>query len=99
MNEINSGSPFEILFPPEGSPYSLTGTAMIKGKDSKEVKEVFDFIANDFFLYDKEYFSPEQVLKKQENKIKDYPQNIPYADMHGISEIDEKERLLELWKY
>lgn len=97
--KINSGSPFEIVYPPQGSPYSLTGTAMIKGKDNKEVQEVFDYIANDFFLYDKENFSPEQVLKKQKNKIKGYPQNIPYADMHGISEIKEKERLLELWKY
>ena len=99
IDEINSGSPFEIVYPPQGSPYSLTGTAMIKGKNSKEVQEVFDYIANDFFLYDKENFSPEQVLKKQKNKIKGYPQNIPYADMHGISEIKEKERLLELWKY
>lgn len=99
MDEINKGSPFEIVYPKEGSPYSLTGTAMIKGKDTKKVEEIFEFIANDFFIYDKENFSPEQVLVKQNNNIKGYPTNIQYADMTGISEISEKERLLQLWKY
>ena len=60
---------------------------------------VFDFIINDFLMYDKEYFSPEQILKEQDNKIENYPQNIQYADMSGIEDIDEKERLLSLWKY
>ncbi|MGX8832881.1 extracellular solute-binding protein [Amedibacillus sp. YH-ame6] len=99
MNEINNGSPFEVVFPPEGSPYSLTGTAMIKGKDSEKVREIFDFITNDFFIYDKENFSPEQVLVKQKNNIKNYPTDIPYANMDGIQKISEKERLLSKWKY
>lgn len=99
VDEINNGSPFKIVYPEEGSPYSLTGTAMIKGKNNDDVQEVFDFIANDFFLYDKENFSPEQVLVKQKNNMKGYPENIHYADMTGISEIAEKERLLDLWKY
>ena len=99
MDEINKGSPFEIVYPEEGSPFSLTGTAIIKGKDNEDVKEVFDYIANDFFVYDKENFSPEQVLVHQKNNIKGYPENIHYADMDGISEIREKERLLKLWQY
>lgn len=100
MDEINKGSPFEIVYPPEGSPFNLTGTAMIKGREKNErIRRVFDFIANDFFLYDKENFSPEQVLVEQKNNIKNYPQDIHYADMDGISNIHEKERLLELWKY
>ena len=99
MDEISKGSPFEIVYPEEGSPYSLTGTAIIKGKDTEEVREIFEFIANDFFIYDKENFSPEQVLVKQKNNIKGYPENIHYANMQGISEIKEKERLLKLWKY
>ncbi len=100
MEQINSGSPFKIIYPKEGSPYSLTGTALIKGReDDEKIREVFDFIIEDFFLYDKQYFSPEQVLTQQENKIENYPSNIHYADMQGISDIDEKERLLELWKY
>lgn len=100
MEQINGGSPFKIIFPQEGSPYSLTGTGLIKGReDDEKIREVFDFIIEDFFIYDKEYFSPEQVLMQQENKIENYPRNIRYADMQGISDIDEKERLLELWKY
>ena len=100
MDEINKGSPFEIIYPKEGSPYSLTGVALIKGREQdKKVKEVFDFISQDFLIYDKENFSPEQVLVEQKNNIKNYPTNIHYADMTGISNIDEKERLLELWKY
>lgn len=100
MEQINTGSPFEIIYPPEGSPYSLTGTGMVKGREENEkINEVFNFIINDFFLYDKENFSPEQVLKTQSNKIENYPTNIHYANMKGISDIDEKERLLKLWKY
>ena len=99
MEEINNGSPFEVIYPPEGSPFSLTGTAIIKDKNTEEVNKIFDFIANDFFIYDKENFSPEQVLEKQNNNIKNYPTNIHYANMDGIQEISEKERLLSKWKY
>ncbi|MEJ8737320.1 extracellular solute-binding protein [Erysipelotrichaceae bacterium HCN-30851] len=100
MEQINNGSPFKIIYPPEGSPYSLTGAALIKGReDDKAVKEVFDYITHEFLIYDKAHFSPEQVLKTQENKIENYPQNIQYANMEGISDMQEKERLLKLWKY
>lgn len=99
VNELNNGNNFEILEPEYGSPYSLTGTSIVKGKrDNPGVEEVFDFIANDFMVYDKENFSPEQVLKEQKNNIENYPQ-WQYADMTGIEDIAEKERLLSLWKY
>lgn len=101
VNEINKGSNFEIVYPAEGSPYSLTGTAMIKGHASEDgnVQDIFHFIVNDFLLYDKEHFSPEQILVDQRNTIANYPQNIPYADMQGIDHMDEKLRLLAMWKY
>ncbi len=100
VNEINAGQPLEIIFPETGSPYSLTGSAVIKGHTEKPgVQEVFDFIANEFIVYDKENFSPEAVFEGQHNQIPHYPQNIQYADMHGIQDIQEKERLLDLWKY
>ena len=100
VNEVNSGSDFIILYPEEGSPYSLTGTAMIRGrKDTRGVSEIYEFIVKDFLLYDKEYFSPEQILVEQTNRIENYPQNIPYADMEGISDMQEKDRLLDMWKY
>ena len=50
-------------------------------------------------VYDKEFFSPEKVLKEQENRIENYPEDIRYADMTGIEDIQEKERLLSLWRY
>lgn len=100
VNEINDGQPFEIIFPEEGSPYSLTGTAMIAGRENRsDVVEVYDFIINEFLVYDKENFSPENIYDGQVNKIENYPEDIGYADMTGIQEIQEKERLLDLWKY
>ena len=100
VNEINDGQPFEIIFPKEGSPYSLTGTSIVKGHDEKEgILEVYDFIINEFLIYDKENFSPENIYENQINKIENYPQNIVYADMKGIQDDKEKERLLSIWKY
>lgn len=100
VNEINNGLPLDIIFPESGSPYSLTGSSIIKGHDTKQdVKEIFEYIVNDFLVYDKENFSPENVYEGQINKIENYPKDINYADMTGIQDINEKERLLSLWKY
>lgn len=100
VNNINNNMPLEIIFPEEGSPFSLTGTALVAGReDNEDIVEVFEFIANDFLMYDKIHFSPEQILKEQENTIPNYPQNINYADMKGIESSDVKEALLKIWKY
>lgn len=100
VSEINDGQPFEIIYPPQGSPYSLTGTAIIDGHQEKEgVAEVYDFIINEFLVYDKLHFSPEIVYEGQEIELENYPEDINYADMAGIQDDKEKERLLELWKY
>lgn len=100
VTEKNEGQPFHIIYPPEGSPYSLTGTAIIAGhQDKTGVKEVYDFIVNEFLIYDKEQFSPELIFEGQQILLENYPENIPYADMTGIQDDQEKERLLALWKY
>lgn len=100
VNEINDGQPLEIIFPETGSPYSLTGTAMVEGRElDPEIVEVYEYIINDFLVYDKENFSPENIYEGQVNKVENYPVDIIYADMTGIQEIQEKERLLALWKY
>lgn len=100
VNEINDGQPFEIIFPAEGSPYSLTGTAMISGRENNQsITEVFDYIVNQFMIYDKENFSPEPIYNGQRTAVPNYPQNIVYADMTGIQDAAQKERLLSLWKY
>lgn len=100
ISESNDGQPFDIIFPKEGSPYSLTGTAIIKGhEDKKGVDQVFDFIINEFLKYDKEYFCPETIYEDQMNYIENYPKNITYAKMTGIDDYAAKERLLSIWKY
>lgn len=100
VSEINEGQPFEVIYPPEGSPYSLTGTAIIEGhKEKNGVQEVFDFIINDFLVYDKLNFSPEIIYEGQSITLENYPKNIQYADMTGIQDDKEKERLLAIWKY
>lgn len=100
VNEINDGMPFKIIYPKEGSPYNLTGTSLMKkSQDNQHVHEVFDFIVNDFIYYDKEHFTPELIYEGQKIKIPNYPQQIHYADMEGISDMEEKERLLEKWKF
>ena len=100
VTERNDGQPFDIIFPETGSPYSLTGTAMVQGHGQKAgVAEVYDYIIHDFLVYDKENFSPEAIYADQQNLIPNYPENITYADMTGIQDDKEKERLLAIWKY
>jgi iron(III) transport system substrate-binding protein len=92
--------PLKIIYFEEGSPYTVYGMGMIKGKDSREaVKEVFAFYVNVLTREDKELFAPEQIFKSQINNIPNYPQNIKVADMRGIESLPEKERRLEKWKY
>lgn len=100
VNEIAKGSPFEVVYPTEGSPYSMTATALVAGhEDNDDVVRVFKFIINDFNLYDKEFFSPELTYEGQTIVMPNYPENINYADMEGIADLAEKERLLEKWDY
>ena len=100
VNEIQKGAPFEVIFPPEGSPFSMTATALVEGRQhNKDILAVFDFIINDFNMYDKEHFSPELTYKGQSISMPSYPKNIQYADMTGIAELPEKERLLLKWEY
>ena len=98
--EIEKGAPFEVIYPPEGSPYTMGATALIQGRQhNEEILKVFEFIINDFNMYDKEHFSPELTYKGQSISMPSYPENIQYADMTGITELAEKERLLLKWEY
>lgn len=100
ITEANDGQPFEVIFPESGSPYSLTGAAMIEEhQDKKGVSEIYDYIIHEFMIYDKENYSPEQVYEGQINMVPNYPKEVPLADMTGIQDDKEKERLLALWKY
>ena len=99
VSEINNGVPLKVIVPPEGAPYNLTGFGIVSGKEDKAgVKEVFDWLYNTYCRYDKEHFLPEKIYKEQNNQLENYPE-MEYADMTGISDLDEKTRLLEKWNY
>jgi iron(III) transport system substrate-binding protein len=94
------GVPLKIVFFEEGSPYTVYGMGMIKGKDTrKAVQDVFKFYVYTLTREDKELFVPEQIFKTQINNIPNYPANVKAADMRGIESLSEKERLLAKWKY
>lgn len=99
VTQINAGQPLKILFFEEGSPYSLYGQSMIKGKETDPVvKEVFDFLVNVFTVENCERYFPEKIYQDREYLVQNYPQDIVYADMSNNS-MEEKLRLLDLWKY
>ena len=99
VTAINEGANLKILYFEEGSPYSMYGYGIVAGKEDKEsVKTVFDFFYNTLVYEDKELYYPEQVFKDKTFSIENYPTNIPYSDMKNNTN-EEKERLLDKWKY
>ena len=99
VKAINEGYDYSIIELETGSPYNTTSCAIIKGKENKEhVKEVFEFLVNEFGRYDKENFMPDIILKNQNNKVANYPENLRDADMTGIDSIQVKEKLTKRWE-
>lgn len=76
-------------------PAQLSGVGLIKGRDTQsDVVRVFQYIVNDGLLYDKMMFNPGQVLKNQVNMIENYPEEITYANMCGLDNLELKDFLL-----
>lgn len=99
VTEINKGVDLDIVFFEEGSPYSLYGIALIKGREQRpEVVEVFDFFVNELVPEDKALFFPEKIYKDRDFVLENYPVDIPYADMSGDSP-QERVRLLDKWEH
>lgn len=99
VTEINKGAPFKLIFFKEGAPYSLCGYAMVKGKEERQaVRDVFDFFYTTLIPENNQKYFPEALYKEQRYAIENYPTDIHYSDM-GKDGIEEKERLLEKWKY
>jgi iron(III) transport system substrate-binding protein len=99
VTAINDGSPLEIIFFEDGSPYSMYGQGIIKGKENrKAVKDVFDFLINTYQKENCQKFFPEQIFKDLTFEIENYPKNINYADMSGNT-TEEKTRLLKKWSH
>ena len=99
VTAINEGANLEIIFFEEGSPFSLYGQAIIKGKESRQcVKEVFDFLVKTYTEETNKKFFPEQIFKDKVFEVENYPSNIKYADMSNDT-MEEKTRLLDQWNH
>ena len=99
VTQINEGAPLKIIYFEEGSPFTMYGQGIVAGKEERAcVKEVFDFLVNTYSYELNEKFFPEQMFIDKVYELENYPENIVYSDMSNNS-IEEKERLLELWKY
>lgn len=99
VTKLNEGIDLKIVNFEEGSPYSMYGLALIKGKEENpKVKKVFDFLVNEFTYENCEKFYPEKIFKDVDFEIENYPKNINYADMSNDN-IEEKERLLSMWNH
>lgn len=99
VTKLNEGAPLKIKFFEEGSPYSLYGQSIIKGKEKCEsVKAVFDFIVETYNYETCEKFYPEKIYKDKDYVLDNYPQDIVYSDM-GNNSSEEKTKLLDAWKY
>lgn len=98
VEAINEGYNFEIVELESGSPYNTTSCGIIKGREENEdIRKVFQWLINDFGKYDKENHMPDVILKNQENKMKNYPENLKDANMTGIDNTQTKEKLTEKW--
>ena len=100
VTEINNGEPLEVHYLAEGSPYDIYSSAVIKGRETDEdIMKVFSYLVSDVTPMDKELYAPETIYKDRTFTKENYPENIPYGDMTGISDIKVKEDLLGKWKY
>ena len=99
VEAINEGYNFKIVSLKTGAPYNTTSFGIIKGRENEEnVREVFEWLMNDFGKYDKEYFLPDKILKNQEVKVKNYPTNLKDAKMDGIDSVSVKQDLISKWE-
>lgn len=100
VNEINAGAEYEILFFEEGSPYNTYSCAVLEGKQNDEdIMKVFNYILSDVAPKDNELYTPEKIFKDKNFSLKNFPENIPYADMTGLTDVTKKASLLDQWKY
>lgn len=100
VTEINQDVPIVIHFFDEGAPWDVYSIGIIEGKQHKQaVVDVFNWLATEGIKLDNRLYGAEQVLVDFKGHIDNYPEDIEYADMEGVTDIEEKERLLKEWKY
>ena len=100
IEKINNGhNELEVLFFEEGSPYSLYGTSVVSGKETRvEVMEVLDYIIDSYIEESCRMYYPEQIYKDIQFEKENFPANITYANMTNNT-LARKEELLKKWKY
>ncbi len=97
--EISKGAPLKITFFKEGSPYTLYGMAVVKGKEKRPaVQKVVRFFYEHLMQENNEKFFPERVFKDKAYRLPNFPEKIQYADM-GEDTLARKEHLLSLWDF
>lgn len=100
VSEINQGVSLRVLFFEEGAPWAVYGLGIVQGKGERAAaRDVFNWLATEGVKIDNATYVPDQVLVDFKADIPNYPSDIKYADMTGITDPDEKKRLLERWKY
>lgn len=98
--EITKGAEMEIIFFEEGAPYTSYSNALIEGRqDDEKVREVFDFIVEEFTPEDKRLFSPEPIYKDKTFTLENFPEDMVYGNMEGIYDLELKENLLDKWNH
>ncbi|MBQ9937724.1 MAG: extracellular solute-binding protein [Oscillospiraceae bacterium] len=99
VSAVNDGTDLEICFFEEGSPYSVYGQGIVKGKEEREcVVKVFEYLVNSASVENAKLYHPEKILQDKDFEVKNFPKDIKYADMKNNT-FEEKERLLSKWKY
>lgn len=89
----------EILFFDEGAPYSLYGSGVVKGKETREsVKKVMDYIYEEYNEIACEKYYPEKLLKNKNYEVENFPSDIVYSDMSNNT-LTRKETILGEWSH
>ena len=97
VTQLDEGADLSILFFEGGAPLSVYSQSIVAGKETNEaVKEVFEYMVDEFKYLEMEKFGGEQIHKDKVYTSKNYPTDIVLADM-GVNTLAEKERLLALW--
>ena len=100
VSERNDGAPTELCLFPEGVPWTMNGISVVAGHETREaVWEVMRWFYEKGILLDKQRFVPDRVFKGQDTHREGYPENLTYADMDGLFDLDLKERLLSAWNH
>lgn len=100
VSEINAGAPISVHVFEEGAPWDVYGSGIIRGRASRQaVHDVFGWLCTEGVRIDNATYVPDQVLVGVTPEIPNYPTDIAYAGMTGITDVDEKMRLLERWSH